>query len=113
VRLSPQEIAVALGAEIVAEGEPTSPRRATIDSAATGPGDLFFGLRGERRDGGEFAPAAIEAGAWGVVVSLEWRSSFVAQRDTKDERRSPILDEWPIAHPRSSASAGWPSATGC
>ncbi len=34
----------------------------------TGPGDLFFGLRGERVDGGEFAAAAIEAGAWGVVV---------------------------------------------
>jgi UDP-N-acetylmuramoyl-tripeptide--D-alanyl-D-alanine ligase len=41
---------------------------ATIDSGETGSGDLFFGLRGERVDGGEFAPAAIEAGAWGVVV---------------------------------------------
>jgi UDP-N-acetylmuramoyl-tripeptide--D-alanyl-D-alanine ligase len=68
VRLSPAEIAAALGAEVLAEGAPDSPRRATIDSTATGPGDLFFGLRGERRDGGEFAPAAIEAGAWGVVV---------------------------------------------
>ena len=29
--------------------------RATIDSGETGPGDLFFGLRGERVDGGEFA----------------------------------------------------------
>jgi len=68
VRLSPPEIAAALGAEVLAEGEPDSPRRATIDSTQTGPGDLFFGLRGERRDGGEFAPAAIEAGAWGAVV---------------------------------------------
>jgi UDP-N-acetylmuramoyl-tripeptide--D-alanyl-D-alanine ligase len=68
VKLSSQEIATALGAEIVAEGEPTSPRRATIDSAQTGPGDLFFGLRGRRHDGGKFAPQAVEAGAWGVVV---------------------------------------------
>ena len=33
-----------------------------------GPGSLFFGLRGESADGGEFASAAIAAGAWGVVV---------------------------------------------
>jgi UDP-N-acetylmuramoyl-tripeptide--D-alanyl-D-alanine ligase len=75
VNLTPQEIAAALGAEIVAEGEPGSPARATIDSGVTGPGDLFFGLRGASRDGGEFAPAAIEAGAWGVVVgSPAWLS---------------------------------------
>jgi UDP-N-acetylmuramoyl-tripeptide--D-alanyl-D-alanine ligase len=68
VRLTPQEIAAAMDAEILAEGRPGSPRRATIDSQASGPGDLFFGLRGASRDGGEFAPAAIEAGAWGAVV---------------------------------------------
>ncbi|MDQ2629483.1 MAG: Mur ligase domain-containing protein, partial [Actinomycetota bacterium] len=76
MKLSPREIAAALGAEVVAEGEAGSPRRATIASTQTCPGDLFFGLRGERRDGGEFAPAAIEAGAWGVVVSPGWRSSL-------------------------------------
>ena len=68
MKLTPQEIAAALGAEIVAEGEPTSPRRAVIDSTQAGPGDLFFGLRGSRHDGGKFSPQAIEAGAWGVVV---------------------------------------------
>jgi UDP-N-acetylmuramoyl-tripeptide--D-alanyl-D-alanine ligase len=69
VRLGPAEIAAATGAEVLAEGGPGSPERATIDSAASGAGDLFFGLRGERVDGGRYAPAAIEAGAWGVVVS--------------------------------------------
>ena len=44
-------------------------RRST--PARAGDGDLFFGLRGERVDGGEFAPAAIEAGAWGAVVDSE------------------------------------------
>jgi UDP-N-acetylmuramoyl-tripeptide--D-alanyl-D-alanine ligase len=68
VNLTPAEIAAALGAEVVAEGSSEPPRRATIDSAEAGPGDLFFGLRGAKRDGSEFAPAAIEAGAWGVVV---------------------------------------------
>jgi UDP-N-acetylmuramoyl-tripeptide--D-alanyl-D-alanine ligase len=69
VRLTPEEIAAALGAEVVAAGEPGPPTRATIDSGVSGPGDLFFGLRGANRDGGEFAGAAIEAGAWGVVVT--------------------------------------------
>ena len=68
MRLTPEEIAAALGAEVVAVGEPSSPAKATFDSGDSGPGDLFFGLRGANRDGGEFAPAAIAAGAWGVVV---------------------------------------------
>src|SRR5262249_40375231 len=62
------------------------PRRATIDSTETGSGDLFFGLRGERRDGGEFAPAAIAAGAWGVVVGRQARSSFPTHNGEKDDR---------------------------
>jgi UDP-N-acetylmuramoyl-tripeptide--D-alanyl-D-alanine ligase len=69
MNLGPEQIAAALGAEVLAKGEPGPPARATIDSGASGPGDLFFGLRGATRDGSEFAPAAIEAGAWGVVVS--------------------------------------------
>jgi UDP-N-acetylmuramoyl-tripeptide--D-alanyl-D-alanine ligase len=71
VRLSGAEIAKATGARVLAEGAAKRPRRAVIDSSAAGPGDLFFGLRGETRDGGEFAAGAIEAGAWGVVVGIE------------------------------------------
>ncbi|HVD38517.1 MAG TPA: UDP-N-acetylmuramoyl-tripeptide--D-alanyl-D-alanine ligase [Solirubrobacterales bacterium] len=88
MKLGSQEIAAALGAEIVAGGEPGSPRRATIDSTQAGPGDLFFGLRGSRHDGGKFAPQAIEAGAWGVVVSPEWRSSFAGRSPIKGERHA-------------------------
>jgi UDP-N-acetylmuramoyl-tripeptide--D-alanyl-D-alanine ligase len=77
VNLGPAEIAAATGAEIVAEGGPGSPERATIDSSATAEGDLFFGLRGERVDGGEFAAEAIEAGAWGAVVDPAFRSQFL------------------------------------
>jgi UDP-N-acetylmuramoyl-tripeptide--D-alanyl-D-alanine ligase len=64
MRLGPAEIAAAIGAEIVAEGGAGSPLRATIDSSSAGKGDLFFGLRGERVDGGEFGGPAIDAGAW-------------------------------------------------
>jgi UDP-N-acetylmuramoyl-tripeptide--D-alanyl-D-alanine ligase len=68
LKLTAEQIAEACGAQIVARGEPGSPTRATIGSGEAGPGDLFFGLGGERTDGGEYAAAAIEAGAWGVVV---------------------------------------------
>jgi UDP-N-acetylmuramoyl-tripeptide--D-alanyl-D-alanine ligase len=71
MKMNAVDIAAAIGAEIVAEGGAGAARRATIDSGETGPEDLFFGLRGERVDGCEFAPAAAEAGAWGVVVRPE------------------------------------------
>jgi UDP-N-acetylmuramoyl-tripeptide--D-alanyl-D-alanine ligase len=71
LKLGPEQIAAACGAQIVARGEAGAPVRATIGSGETGAGDLFFGLPGERVNGGEFAAAAIEAGAWGVVVDPE------------------------------------------
>jgi UDP-N-acetylmuramoyl-tripeptide--D-alanyl-D-alanine ligase len=85
LNLTPEQIAAACGAEIVARGGAGAPIRATIGSGETGPGDLFFGLRGERVNGAEFAPAAIEAGAWGVVVPRSLTSPFVANSETKGE----------------------------
>jgi len=112
VNLSAEEIAAALGAEIAARGGEGSPRRATIDSAASGAGDLFFGLRGESRDGGEFAAAAIEAGAWGAVVGPAFRSSLVPDGGTKDDRRAWIfVVEDPLAAMQSLARA-WRRALG-
>ncbi len=83
MNLDGARIAAAIGAEVLAEGGPGSPERATIDSAATGRGDLFFGLRGERVDGGRFAPAALEAGAWGVVVGPAARTHFLPDTGRK------------------------------
>jgi UDP-N-acetylmuramoyl-tripeptide--D-alanyl-D-alanine ligase len=47
------------------------PARVVIDSRDVGPGDLFVGLPGSRVDGGEYAAAALDAGAWGVLVAPE------------------------------------------
>ena len=105
MKLTPEEIAAAMGAEVVAEGEPDSPKRAVIASGDAGPGDLFFGLKGANRDGGEFAPAAIEAGAWGVVVSLEVRPSFVPDSDTNDGRTWVFAVEEPLAAMQALARA--------
>jgi len=62
-------VARAAGGVLVA-GDPDrpGPRRALIDSREVGPGDLFVGLPGSNADGGEFARAALEQGAWGVLV---------------------------------------------
>jgi UDP-N-acetylmuramoyl-tripeptide--D-alanyl-D-alanine ligase len=112
VKLTPAEIAAALGAEVVAEGAPGSPARATIDSAASGPGDLFFGLRGASRDGGEFAAAAIEAGAWGAVVSPAFRGSFVTSEVTKEPRKAWVFEvDDPLAAMQALARA-WRRALG-
>jgi UDP-N-acetylmuramoyl-tripeptide--D-alanyl-D-alanine ligase len=96
MNLTPAEIAAALGAEVLAEGAPEPPRRATIDSSQAGPGDLFFGLRGANRDGGEFAPAALAAGAWGAVVGPGARSSLAADSAAKLDRGWVFAVEEPL-----------------
>lgn len=67
----PEQIAAVMRAKLLVRGESSYPRRAIVDSGAASSGDLFFGLRGERVDGGRFAAEAIDAGAWGAVVSPE------------------------------------------
>jgi len=48
------------------------PTRAVIDSREVRAGDLFVGLRGSRDDGGAYAQRALDAGAWGVLVTPEY-----------------------------------------
>src|SRR6185436_455999 len=64
---SPERVAQAAGGRLTGGGD-GGPRRTVIDSRSVGPGDLFVGLTGERVDGGAYAAAALEAGAWGVLV---------------------------------------------
>jgi UDP-N-acetylmuramoyl-tripeptide--D-alanyl-D-alanine ligase len=68
-----ERVAAAAGATLV-RGAAGEPSRVVIDSRAVGPGDLFVGLTGENLDGGRFAAAALEAGAWGALVGPEWSS---------------------------------------
>jgi UDP-N-acetylmuramoyl-tripeptide--D-alanyl-D-alanine ligase len=71
MKFLPEQIAAVTRSKLVGRGKSSFPRRAMIDSGGCGAGDLFFGLQGERVDGGEFAAEAIDAGAWGVVVTPE------------------------------------------
>ncbi len=74
-------VAEACGGRLVA-GDPASagPRLAVVDSRAVGGGDLFVGIAGQRADGGAFAEAAFEHGAWGALVSEE-HAARLAGRD--------------------------------
>jgi UDP-N-acetylmuramoyl-tripeptide--D-alanyl-D-alanine ligase len=83
-----EQIAAVTGAKIVVRGDENHPQRAIIDSSEAGEGDLFFGLRGERVDGGEFAPAALDGGAWGAVAEATTVRSLFVEAETKGERTS-------------------------
>jgi UDP-N-acetylmuramoyl-tripeptide--D-alanyl-D-alanine ligase len=72
-------LAAAAGGELAAgDHARPGPNRAVIDSRAIEPGDLFVGLPGTTADGGVFAPAALEAGAWGVLVGRDHREPALA-----------------------------------
>jgi UDP-N-acetylmuramoyl-tripeptide--D-alanyl-D-alanine ligase len=69
----------AIGGKLLA-GDPAAPgpARAIVDTRLAGAGDLFFGLRGDRVDGGVHASEALAVGAWGVVVASEYGERAVA-----------------------------------
>ena len=98
-------LAEAAGARLTA-GDPAAPgpRRAVLDSREVGPGDLFVGLPGERVQGGEFARAALEAGAWGVLVGP-------GHAGLESERPVLVADD-PLAALQRLASA-WRRELGC
>src|SRR5947209_3819146 len=73
---NPERVARAAGARLVSPpGVTSGPERAVIDSREAGPGALFIGLPGANVDGGQFAPQALAAGAWGVLVRPEHADS--------------------------------------
>jgi UDP-N-acetylmuramoyl-tripeptide--D-alanyl-D-alanine ligase len=78
IDLGAGRLAAAAGGELVAGvPEGAGPERAVIDSRGLEPGDLFVGLPGATVDGGEFAPGALERGAWGVLVSPAHREAVL------------------------------------
>jgi UDP-N-acetylmuramoyl-tripeptide--D-alanyl-D-alanine ligase len=48
----------------------------SIDSRSIGPGEAFFAIRGDHRDGHEFVPAALAAKAALAVVATDRRAQF-------------------------------------
>jgi UDP-N-acetylmuramoyl-tripeptide--D-alanyl-D-alanine ligase len=81
----PESVARAAKAALVAGSDVgPCPKFVTIDSRHAGPGALFVGLPGENVDGGDFAGAALAAGAWGVLTTPEHAESL-------DQARSGVV----------------------
>ncbi len=93
--LTGEAVGAATGAEALAEGPASAPRRVVIDSQSAGPGDLFVGLPGSRHDGGQFALDAIRAGAWGVIAGSQWARELVEMR----RRGAHEFEGWVFATP--------------
>ncbi len=55
---------------------PDSVQGLSIDSRHIGPGEAFFAIKGDNRDGHEFVPAALSAGAVLAVVAADKRDQF-------------------------------------
>ena len=72
------EVAAACGGRLEAGDPGALASGVVIDSRAVTPGDLFFGLRGESADGGDFAGAALGAGAAAAVLTPRAASSLRA-----------------------------------
>jgi UDP-N-acetylmuramoyl-tripeptide--D-alanyl-D-alanine ligase len=83
-----------MGAELVGDAarEVTG---VSIDTRTLAPGELFIAIRGERFDGAEFAEAAIEKGAAGVVVPRGWARPGASAADRPDRGQN-ISSERPI-----------------
>jgi UDP-N-acetylmuramoyl-tripeptide--D-alanyl-D-alanine ligase len=79
IDLSAARVAQLAGGQLAAgDPERAGPDRAVIDSRTVESGDLFVGLPGAGAHGGEFATAALDGGAWGVLVDREHAPATVA-----------------------------------
>ena len=79
---SAAEVAAQAGGRVVkGSASARGPIAVTIDSRTVEPGSLFVGLPGSVQDGGEFAGAALAAGAWGVIVSEQHAASLDCGED--------------------------------
>jgi UDP-N-acetylmuramoyl-tripeptide--D-alanyl-D-alanine ligase len=81
-----------------------------VDSREVTPGDLFVGLRGERADGGEFATAALQAGAWGALVTPAWAERLASGIPATDASPEGLAPEAGGARRDDGIPAGRPPA---
>jgi UDP-N-acetylmuramoyl-tripeptide--D-alanyl-D-alanine ligase len=72
IELTAASVASAMAGVVAAGDAARAFGDVSIDTRTLGAGDLFVAIRGERFDGAEFAAAAIESGAAGVVVPHGW-----------------------------------------
>ena len=71
---TPDALEVATGGRWIGERRPVS--GASIDTRTLQPGDLFFAIRGEARDGHDFVAQALGKGAAAAVVAEDRAAEF-------------------------------------
>src|SRR5262249_57758273 len=74
---SVKAMAQAMGAPCLG-GLPETVSGLSIDSRTIGDGDAFFAIQGDARDGHDFVPAALKAGAGLAVVARDKRTQLAA-----------------------------------
>jgi UDP-N-acetylmuramoyl-tripeptide--D-alanyl-D-alanine ligase len=89
IRLTAEWVAAALAGTIVNGDRRLVFAGVSIDTRTLGAGDLYFGIRGERFDGADFADAAVAAGAAGVVLSRQ-RALAIAGQGGQDAVSGPV-----------------------
>jgi len=72
-RLTAAQVQAGTGGALVAGSGGTLLAGVSIDTRTLRPGDLFFAIRGPNQDGHRFIPAALSAGALGVVAEKGYR----------------------------------------
>ena len=109
MQLSLEQVREWMTAGFAPRTSPASPpRRASatasgysIDSRTIQPGDLFFAIHGERFDGHDFVPAAIEAGAIAAVIA----GSQLSRYGNDAMRKRLLLVDDPLAALQRLASS--------
>jgi UDP-N-acetylmuramoyl-tripeptide--D-alanyl-D-alanine ligase len=104
-------VAQAAGATLVVgagskQASERGPLRAAIDSRRLAAGELFVGLPGTRVDGGEHAPDALRAGAWGVLVAPEHEASASAAAREAGAGGAVLVHERPL-HALHALARAW------
>jgi UDP-N-acetylmuramoyl-tripeptide--D-alanyl-D-alanine ligase len=102
-------IAHAAGGELLV-GDPAmrGARRAVVDSREAGEGDLFVGLHGANADGGRFAQAALDAGAWGALVGPQRAHELVESKVA-----APVIAADNTLHALGALARAWRRELGC
>ena len=80
------------------------------DSRKVGPGTLFFCVPGEKSDGHDYAAAAVEAGAIGLVVEREVSASLGSSRSNEDVAQVIVPDARAAMAPFAARFWGDPTA---
>ena len=90
-KIRSKEILSPINGTLISGDQETVLAGISTDSRTTRHGDLFWALRGERYDGHDFAPKAIEQGAAGIVAQNDWVRLECAAKDTDSDIRFTIL----------------------